>query len=45
MKAELFPAEVRALGVGFTYAVGNALFRCGTADMPSRRFVAQIRGP
>jgi metabolite-proton symporter len=31
VKAELFPAEVRALGVGFTYAVGNALFG-GTAE-------------
>jgi len=26
IKAELFPSEVRALGVGFSYAVGNALF-------------------
>ena len=31
MKAELFPAKVRALGVGFTYAVANALFG-GTAE-------------
>ena len=31
VKAELFPATVRALGVGFTYAVGNALFG-GTAE-------------
>ncbi|MFO1150507.1 MAG: MFS family transporter [Alsobacter sp.] len=31
MKAELFPAEVRALGVGFAYAIGNALFG-GTAE-------------
>jgi metabolite-proton symporter len=31
VKAELFPAEVRALGVGLTYAVGNALFG-GTAE-------------
>jgi MHS family alpha-ketoglutarate permease-like MFS transporter len=31
VKAELFAAEVRALGVGFTYAVGNALFG-GTAE-------------
>jgi MHS family alpha-ketoglutarate permease-like MFS transporter len=30
-KAELFPMEVRALGVGFSYAVGNALFG-GTAE-------------
>ena len=26
VKAEMFPAEVRALGVGLAYAVGNALF-------------------
>lgn len=26
LKAEMFPAEVRALGVGLSYAVGNALF-------------------
>ena len=26
LKAELFPAEVRALGVGLSYAVGNSLF-------------------
>lgn len=26
VKAELFPMEVRALGVGLSYAVGNALF-------------------
>jgi len=26
VKAEMFPAEVRALGVGMAYAVGNALF-------------------
>lgn len=31
LKAELFPGEVRALGVGFPYAVGNALFG-GTAE-------------
>jgi MHS family alpha-ketoglutarate permease-like MFS transporter len=31
VKAELFPAEVRALGVGLTYAVANALFG-GTAE-------------
>jgi MHS family alpha-ketoglutarate permease-like MFS transporter len=30
-KAELFPMEVRALGVGLSYAVGNALFG-GTAE-------------
>jgi MHS family alpha-ketoglutarate permease-like MFS transporter len=31
VKAELFPTEVRALGVGLSYAVGNALFG-GTAE-------------
>jgi MFS transporter, MHS family, dicarboxylic acid transporter PcaT len=31
VKAEMFPAEVRALGVGFAYAIGNALFG-GTAE-------------
>lgn len=31
IKAEMFPTEVRALGVGFSYAVANALFG-GTAE-------------
>jgi metabolite-proton symporter len=31
VKAELFPTQVRALGVGFTYAVANATFG-GTAE-------------
>jgi len=31
VKAELFPASVRALGVGLSYAVANALFG-GTAE-------------
>jgi MHS family alpha-ketoglutarate permease-like MFS transporter len=31
VKAELFPPEVRALGVGLAYALGNALFG-GTAE-------------
>jgi MHS family alpha-ketoglutarate permease-like MFS transporter len=31
VKAEMFPAQVRALGVGFAYAIGNALFG-GTAE-------------
>ena len=31
VKAEMFPPEVRALGVGLSYAVGNALFG-GTAE-------------
>ena len=26
VKAELFPLETRALGVGFCYAIGNAIF-------------------
>jgi MHS family alpha-ketoglutarate permease-like MFS transporter len=26
VKAELFPTEVRALGVGLTYALANAIF-------------------
>ena len=31
VKAELFPAEVRAMGVGFAYAISNAVFG-GTAE-------------
>jgi len=31
IKAELFPMEVRALGVGLSYAIGNAMFG-GTAE-------------
>jgi MHS family alpha-ketoglutarate permease-like MFS transporter len=31
VKAEMFPAQVRAVGVGFAYAIGNALFG-GTAE-------------
>jgi hypothetical protein len=31
VKADLFPTEVRALGVGLTYAVANAIFG-GTAE-------------
>ncbi len=31
VKAELFPPEIRALGVGLAYAIGNALFG-GTAE-------------
>jgi len=31
IKAEMFPTQVRALGVGFSYAIGNALFG-GTAE-------------
>jgi MHS family alpha-ketoglutarate permease-like MFS transporter len=39
VKAELFPGTVRALGVGFTYAVGNALFG-GTAEYVALSFKA-----
>ena len=31
VKAEMFPAEVRAMGVGLSYALGNAIFG-GTAE-------------
>jgi MHS family alpha-ketoglutarate permease-like MFS transporter len=31
VKADMFPAQVRALGVGLPYAIGNALFG-GTAE-------------
>lgn len=31
IKAELFPAHIRALGVAFPYAIGNTLFG-GTAE-------------
>jgi MHS family alpha-ketoglutarate permease-like MFS transporter len=31
VKAEMFPAEVRALGVGLAYAIANAIFG-GTAE-------------
>lgn len=37
LKAELFPASVRALGVGFPYAIGNALFG-GTAEYVALSF-------
>ena len=36
IKAEMFPTEVRALGVGFSYAVANALFG-GTAEYVALR--------
>jgi MHS family alpha-ketoglutarate permease-like MFS transporter len=39
VKAELFPTHVRALGVGFSYAVGNALFG-GTAEYIAQWFRA-----
>jgi MHS family alpha-ketoglutarate permease-like MFS transporter len=37
VKAELFPAEIRALGVGFPYAITVALFG-GTAEYLALRF-------
>jgi MFS family permease len=36
-KAELFPMQVRALGVGFSYAIGNALFG-GSAEFVALSF-------
>jgi metabolite-proton symporter len=40
VKAELFPMEVRALGVGLSYAIGNALFG-GTAEAAALWFKQQ----
>ncbi|MBC3479545.1 MFS family transporter [Pseudomonas sp. SWRI77] len=40
VKAELFPPAVRALGVGFPYAVGNAAFG-GTAEYVALSFRAE----
>ncbi|WP_298967862.1 MFS family transporter [uncultured Methylobacterium sp.] len=37
VKAELFPAEIRALGVGLPYAIANALFG-GTAEYVALSF-------
>ena len=37
VKAEMFPAEVRALGVGLSYAIANALFG-GTAEAAALAF-------
>lgn len=37
VKAELFPAQIRALGVGLSYAIANALFG-GTAEYVALRF-------
>lgn len=37
IKAEFFPAEVRALGVGLSYALGNALFG-GSAEFVALKF-------
>ena len=39
VKAELFPAETRAIGVGVAYALGNALFG-GTAEYVALDFKA-----
>lgn len=39
VKAEMFPIEVRALGVGFAYAIGNALFG-GSAEFVALNFKA-----
>lgn len=40
VKAEMFPIEVRALGVGLAYALGNALFG-GSAEFVALTFKAQ----
>lgn len=37
IKAEFFPTEVRALGVGLSYALGNAMFG-GTAEFVALKF-------
>lgn len=37
VKAEMFPTEVRALGVGFSYALGNAVFG-GSAPTVALKF-------
>jgi metabolite-proton symporter len=37
VKAEMFPPEVRALGVGFSYAIANAVFG-GSAEYVALRF-------
>jgi MHS family alpha-ketoglutarate permease-like MFS transporter len=37
VKAELFPTEVRALGVGLAYAVANAMFG-GSAEFVALKF-------
>jgi metabolite-proton symporter len=37
VKAEMFPAQVRALGVGLSYAIANALFG-GTAEAVALKF-------
>lgn len=40
VKAEMFPSHVRALGVGFSYAVGNAIFG-GSAPSVALQFKAE----
>jgi hypothetical protein len=40
VKAELFPAEIRALGVGLGYAIANSLFG-GTAEYVALWFKSQ----
>ncbi len=44
VKAEMFPPEIRALGVGLAYAVGNALFG-GSAEYVALSFKAQGHEP
>lgn len=39
VKAEMFPIQLRALGVGFAYAIGNALFG-GSAEFVALSFKA-----
>jgi MHS family alpha-ketoglutarate permease-like MFS transporter len=39
VKAEMFPIEVRALGVGLSYAIGNAIFG-GSAEFVALNFKA-----
>jgi MHS family alpha-ketoglutarate permease-like MFS transporter len=40
VKAEMFPVEVRALGVGLSYAIANAVFG-GTAEFVALSFKAE----
>ncbi len=40
VKAEMFPIEVRALGVGLSYAIGNAMFG-GSAEFVALSFKAE----
>nr|BFE90826.1 hypothetical protein GCM10020185_13620 [Pseudomonas brassicacearum subsp. brassicacearum] len=41
VKAEMFPPEVRALGVGLAYAVANAIFFGGSAEYVALSLKAQ----